>query len=206
MGETAPGREPAKPRFFKSSAAFRQWLEKNHDRVHVQWVGFYKKGSGRPSLTWPESVDAALSFGWIDGVRRSLGSESYVIRFTPRREGSIWSAANIESARRLIESGEMRASGLAAFERRREDRSRVYSFEQGEIALDDRLEERFRMNEKAWTYWQAQAPGYRRTVTWWIMSAKREETRVRRLDTLVSDSAAGRWVKPMRVGRGEKDG
>ncbi|MCG6957908.1 MAG: YdeI/OmpD-associated family protein [Gemmatimonadetes bacterium] len=198
---TTLGRGPEKPRFFKSSTAFRRWLEKNHDRVDVQWVGFYKKGSGRPSMTLQESADAALSFGWIDGVRRSVDSESYVIRFTPRREGSVWSAKNIDSARRLVESGEMRASGLAAFERRREDRSRAYSFEQGEVALDAELEGRLRANEKAWTYWQAQSPGYRRTVTWWIMSAKRQETRLRRLDTLVLDSAAGRWVKPMRIGR-----
>lgn len=198
---TTVGRGPEKPRFFKSSTSFRRWLERNHDRVDVQWVGFYKKGSGRPSMTWQESVDAALSFGWIDGVRRSVDSESYVIRFTPRREGSVWSAKNIDSARRLVESGEMRPSGLAAFERRREDRSRAYSFEQGEVALDAELEGRLRANEKAWTYWQAQSPSYRRTVTWWIMSAKRRETRLRRLDTLVFDSAAGRWVKPMRVGR-----
>jgi uncharacterized protein YdeI (YjbR/CyaY-like superfamily) len=201
---TTLGREPGKPRFFESAAAFRRWLEKNHARMDVQWVGFYKKGSGRLSMTWPESVDAALSFGWIDGVRTSLDSQSYVIRFTPRREGSVWSAKNIGSARRLIESGEMRASGLAAFQRRREDHSRAYSFERGEVALDDELEGRLRANESAWTYWQAQAPSYRRTVTWWIMSAKREETRLRRLGTLISDSAAGRWVKPMRVGRAKK--
>jgi uncharacterized protein YdeI (YjbR/CyaY-like superfamily) len=198
---TTAGGGPEKPRFFKSQTAFRRWLEKNHDQVDEQWVGFYKKGSGRASMTWPESVDAALSFGWIDGVRRSVDSESYVTRFTPRREGSVWSAKNIDSARRLIESGEMRPSGLAAFEWRREDRSRAYSFEQGEVALDAELEGRLRAAEKAWTYWQAQSPSYRRTVTWWIMSAKRQETRLRRLDTLVSDSEAGRWVKPMRVGR-----
>jgi uncharacterized protein YdeI (YjbR/CyaY-like superfamily) len=157
-------------------------------------------------VTWPESVDVALSFGWIDGVRKSLDSESYAIRFTPRREASTWSAKNIESARRLIESGEMQASGLAAFERRREDRSRVYSFEQGKVALGEELEARLRADEKAWTYWQAQTHSYRRSVIWWIMSAKRGETRQRRFDTLLSDSAAGRWVKPMRVGRPGDEG
>jgi len=196
--------DPGKPRFFKGPEAFRRWLEKNHDRVDQQWIGFYKKASGRPSMTWPESVDAALSFGWIDGIRKSLGAESYAIRFTPRRERSVWSATNIESARRLIESGEMRPSGLAAFERRREDRSRMYSFEQGEVALGDDLEGRLRADRKAWAYWQAQPPSYRRTVTWWIISAKREETRLRRLEALIADSAAGQSVKPMRIGRQKK--
>jgi uncharacterized protein YdeI (YjbR/CyaY-like superfamily) len=201
---TPLGRDPGRPRFFKSPAAFRRWLEKNHHQVDEQWVGFYKKGSGKPSITWPESVDVALSFGWIDGVRRSLDADGYVIRFTPRREGSIWSATNIESARRLIGSGEMHASGLAAFERRREDRSRVYSFEQDKVALNADLDKRLRANEKAWTYWQAQPPSYRRRVTWWIISARREETRLRRLEALIADSAAGQWVKPMRIGRQKK--
>lgn len=190
-----------KPRFFKTPQAFRAWLSENHDRRDELWVGFYKKGSGKASITWPESVDAALCFGWIDGVRKSLDAERYMIRFTPRREKSIWSAANIESAERLIECGEMQPSGLAAFERRREDRSRVYSFEQGEVAFSGEQEERLRTNEKAWVYWQAQPPSYRRTVTWWVVSAKRQATRDRRLDALIADSAAGRWVKPMRIGQ-----
>lgn len=198
---TALGRDPERPRFFKNPEAFRRWLEKTHDRVDEQWIGFYKKASGKPSMTWPESVDVALSFGWIDGVRKSMDEESYTIRFTPRREGSVWSSTNIASARRLIESGSMEPSGLAAFERRREDRSRVYSFEQGEVALSEELESRLRADRKAWTYWQAQPPSYRRTVTWWIISAKRAETRLRRLQALINDSAAGQWVKPMRIGR-----
>lgn len=164
-------------------------------------MGLYKKGSNRPSITWPESVDVALCFGWIDGVRKSVDADSYVIRFSPRREGSVWSAANIRSARRLIESGEMRPAGLEAFERRREDRSRVYSFEQGDVSFSPDLEKLLRANAEAWTYWRAQRPSYRRTVTWWVMSAKREATRRRRLDTLITDSEAGRWVKPMRLGR-----
>ena len=196
-----------KPRFFKTPRAFRAWLEKNHEKADELWVGYYKKATGKPSITWPESVDAALCYGWIDGVRKSLGADSYMIRFTPRREGSIWSAVNLESAKRLIEAGEMRPGGMAAYERRREDRSRVYSFEQGDVALTPELEQRLRADRKAWAYWQKQAPGYRRTVTWWIMSAKREETRIRRLDTLVADSAQGQWVKPMRIGgQGKKKG
>ncbi|MCG6989680.1 MAG: YdeI/OmpD-associated family protein [Gemmatimonadetes bacterium] len=196
-----------KPRFFKTRAAFTGWLAKNHDRATELWVGFYKKASGKPGLTWPESVDAALCFGWIDGVRKSMDDESYMIRFSPRREGSIWSAVNIRSARRLVESGEMQPSGLKAFERRREDRSRVYSFEQGRVALGRDQERRLRANAKAWTYWKAQPPSYRRTVTHWVMSAKREETRERRFDALIEDSEAGRWVRPMRIGRsGTKSG
>jgi uncharacterized protein YdeI (YjbR/CyaY-like superfamily) len=193
-----------RPRFFKTRAAFTRWLAKNHDGESELWVGFYKKASGKPSLTWPESVDAALCFGWIDGVRRSLDDESYVIRFSPRRQGSVWSAVNIRSARRLVESGEMRPAGLEAFERRREDRSRVYSFEQSEVALGRDREKRLRANAKAWTYWKAQPPSYRRTVTHWVMSAKREETRERRLDALIADSEAGQWVKPMRLGQARK--
>lgn len=189
------------PRFFRSPAAFRSWLAKNHDREAELWVGFYKKGTGKASITWPESVDAALCFGWIDGVRRSLDSERYMIRFTPRREVSVWSAANIRSANRLIESGQMRPSGLAAFQRRREDRSRVYSFEQADVALSPEQEARLRAEEKAWVYWQSQPPSYRRTVTWWVVSAKREATRERRLTQLIEDSVAGRWVKPMRIGK-----
>jgi uncharacterized protein YdeI (YjbR/CyaY-like superfamily) len=199
--------EMVRPRFFKTRAAFARWLAKNHDGVTELWVGFYKRASGKPSLTWPESVDAALCFGWIDGVRKSLDDESYMIRFSPRREGSIWSAVNIRSARRLIESGEMQPSGLKAFERRREDRSRVYSFEQGEVALGRDQQRRLRANAKAWTYWKAQPPSYRRTVTHWVMSAKRQDTRDRRLDALIADSEAGQWVKPMRIGRsGKKSG
>lgn len=190
-----------KPRFFKTPAAFRRWLEGHHDGVDEQWVGFYKKGTGKPSITWPESVDAALSFGWIDGLRRSIDDERYMIRFTPRREGSIWSATNIKSARRLIEAGEMHPAGMAAFERRREDRSRVYSFEQGDVALSAEQEKHLRANKQAWAYWKKQPPSYRRTVTWWVVSAKREATRARRLDTLIADCEAGQWVKPMRVGR-----
>lgn len=197
-------REMTGPRFFKTRAAFTRWLAKNHDRATELWVGFHKKASGKPSLTWPESVDAALSFGWIDGVRKSLDDQSYMIRFSPRREGSIWSAVNIRSARRLVESGEMQPSGLKAFERRREDRSRVYSFEQGKVSLGRDQERRLRANAKAWTYWNAQPPSYRRTVTHWVMSAKREETRERRLDALIEDSEAGRWVKPMRIGQSRR--
>jgi uncharacterized protein YdeI (YjbR/CyaY-like superfamily) len=193
-----------KPRFFKTPRSFRTWLEKNHDRVSELWVGFHKKGSGKASITWPESVAEALCFGWIDGVRKSLDADSYVIRFTPRREGSVWSAVNIRGARKLIDEGHMAPPGLAAFEARREDRSRIYSFEQGEVALPPELARLLRANEKAWAYWGDQPPSYRRMATWWVMSAKREDTRHRRLDALIADSEAGVWVKPARIGQPKK--
>ncbi len=190
-----------RPRFFETRAAFWRWLAKNHDSASELWVGFFKKSSGKPSITQPESVDVALCFGWIDGVRKSLDSERYVVRFTPRREVSSWSEANIRSASRLIRSGEMQPSGLAAFERRREDRSRTCSSAQGTVALSPEQEARLRANPKAWVYWQAQSPGYRRTVAGWVASAKRQETRERRLQALIEESAAGRWVVPMRIGK-----
>jgi len=143
-------------------------------------------------------VDQALCFGWIDGIRRSVDGDAYMIRFTPRRPGSIWSAVNIKRAQELIEEGLMRPSGAAAFERRTEDRSGRYSFEQKEVALDPALLERFRANPRAWEFFQSQPPYYRRTATWWVVSAKREETRVRRLATLIADSEAGQRLGPMR--------
>jgi uncharacterized protein YdeI (YjbR/CyaY-like superfamily) len=184
------------PIFFETPADFRAWLEEHHaDRTELL-VGFHKKGSGRPSLTWPESVDQALCFGWIDGVRRSLGEHSYTIRFTPRKTRSTWSAINIKRARELIEEGLMNPAGLAAFERRSDDRSRIYSYEQRkEAKLDPAAEKEFRANRKAWAFFSEQAPSYRRTATHWVISAKKEDTRRRRLKTLIEDSAAGRTLR-----------
>jgi uncharacterized protein YdeI (YjbR/CyaY-like superfamily) len=193
------------PLFFRSQDAFRRWMKKNHDRADELHVGYYKKHTGKPSITWPESVDVALCFGWIDGIRRSLDEDRYTIRFTPRRAESTWSEKNVASARRLIAAGAMEPSGLAAFENRGADRSGVYSFEQRELDLDPARRKRLRANRKAWTYWNGQPPGYRKKVTWWVMSAKREETRDRRLEALIADSEAGRWVKPMRVGRAKRN-
>ncbi len=153
------------------------------------WVGFYKKGSGKPSITWPESVDEALCFGWIDGVRKSMGEESYTIRFTPRKDGSIWSAVNIKRAGELIKEGLMQPAGLRAFEDRREDRERRYAYEQQGSKLSDEYEEKFKADPKAWSFYQSQAPWYQRTTAWWVMSAKKEETRLKRLDQLIADSA-----------------
>lgn len=180
------------PRFFRTPAAFSRWLERNHDKETELWVGFHKKDSGKPSITWPESVDEALCWGWIDGVRKSLDETSYVIRFTPRKATSTWSEVNTRRAKELIAGGRMKPAGLRAFEARRPETSGVYSFEQRKNpALYPSLEKRFRANRAAWTFFQAQPPGYRRVVTWWVISAKRDETRAARLEKLIAASAAG---------------
>ncbi len=186
------------PRFFATPAAFRAWLDRHHADEDELLVGFYKKSSGRPSITWPEAVDEALCFGWIDGVRRGIDAESYSIRFTPRRKRSIWSAVNIKRAGELIELGRMMPAGLAAFAARTDDRSAIYSHEQRRAAkLDPEHEQRFRAQTAAWEWFQAQAPSYRRAALHWVTSAKRPETRERRLAALIEDSASGRTVKPL---------
>jgi uncharacterized protein YdeI (YjbR/CyaY-like superfamily) len=188
-----------KPKFFATPADFRAWLEKNHSRVSELQVGFHRKASGRPSITWAEAVDQALCFGWIDGVRRSVDDESYQIRFTPRRARSIWSAVNVARVEELTKLGLMQPAGVAAFEARRADRTGIYSHEQREAAkLTRPQEKRFRANAKAWKFFQAQPPGYRRQATWWVVSAKKEDTRERRLDTLIADSEQGQAVRHLR--------
>lgn len=182
------------PIFFRSAEEFRSWLERHHHSSHEVFVGYHKKGSGKPSMTWEESVDVALCFGWIDGVRRGIDEERYAIRFTPRRPGSTWSARNVGRARELIDRGLMTPAGLAAFEARKEDRS-PYSYERRhQIRLDEALERRFRREARAWKRFREMAPSYRKAAIHWVMSAKREETRERRLATLIEDSAAGRTV------------
>ena len=183
--------------FFSDQGAFGEWLEKQHATAEVLWVGFHKKATGKPTLTWNESVDEALRFGWIDGIRKSVDEGAYTIRFTPRKPGSIWSTKNIKRMEELIADGVVAPAGLAAFERRREDRSRKYSFEQGRVAFPPDFEAELRANAEAWAFWEAQPPGYRRTVTWWVISAKREDTRHRRLATLIADCAAGRRIAAM---------
>jgi uncharacterized protein YdeI (YjbR/CyaY-like superfamily) len=184
------------PTFFAEPADFRAWLEENHERKSELLVGFYKKASGRPSITWPEAVDEALCFGWIDGIRRSLGDESYTIRFTPRKARSTWSAVNIARAKELVADGRMRPAGLAAFEARSDDRSAIYAYEQRHDAkLSPEQEREFRANQRAWEFFQAQPPWYRKNALWWVVSAKREETRARRLRTLIDDSANGRRLR-----------
>jgi len=182
------------PTFFATPAAFRRWLERNHEKADELLVGFWKKDSGKPSITWPESVDEALSFGWIDGVRRRIDDESYSIRFTPRRRGSIWSAVNIKRATELTALGRMAPAGLRAFAARDEKKSAIYSYENRPRELAPEYEKRFRANKEAWEYWTAQPPGYRRVVTYWVMEAKKEETRARRLAQLIDDSAHRRRI------------
>jgi len=184
-----------KPKFFKSPSAFRTWLEKNHESAAELLVGFYKVASGKPSITWPQSVDEALCFGWIDGVRRNAGQDAYTIRFTPRRARSIWSAVNIKRAAELLAEGRMSAKGRAAFEARTEERSRVYAYEQTNHDFSPEYEKRFRAAKNAWAFWQSQAPWYRRVTARFVMSAKKEETRERRLARLIDDSAHGRMLK-----------
>jgi uncharacterized protein YdeI (YjbR/CyaY-like superfamily) len=182
-----------KPTFFAEPLAFRAWLEKHHQSIEELLVGFYKKGSGKPSITWPESVDQALCFGWIDGVRKRIDDVSYTIRFTPRRPGSTWSAVNIKRVAELTEQGLMRPAGLAAFERRSEAKSRTYAYEQEHgAALDEEYQKELEADEKAWAFFQAQPPWYRRTAIHRVVSAKQEETRKRRLQALIEASAAGR--------------
>jgi len=181
----------ARARFFRSAAEFRRWLEANHATATEIVVGFHKKASGRGGITYPEAVEEALCFGWIDGVRRGIDDVSYSNRFTPRTPRSVWSAVNIRHVERLIAEGRMRPAGLAAFERRDPERSAVYSFEQADATLDAAQERRFKANRRAWAFWTAQPKGYRRTASWWVISAKREETRDRRLATLIDHSADG---------------
>jgi uncharacterized protein YdeI (YjbR/CyaY-like superfamily) len=176
---------------------FRAWLEENHETATEIEVVFYKKGSGKPSMTWSESVDEALRFGWIDGVRRSRDDESYTIRFTPRKRRSTWSKVNVAKAERLIAQGLMRPSGLAAFERRSDDNTGIYSFE-NQTQLAPEYDERLRANKAAADYFDSRPPWYRRTAVHLVMSAKREETRERRLEQLIEDSAAGRDIKQLR--------
>jgi len=184
-----------KPKFFATPAKFRAWLEKNHADKEELLVGFYKKDSGKPSITWPESVDEALCFGWIDGVRKSLGDESYTIRFTPRRPRSIWSAVNVKKVKELIALGKMEPAGLRAFEARGDDRTAIYSYEQRKASkLTPDQEKQFRANKAAWSYFEAQRPSYRRTAIHWVTSAKKVETRQKRLELLVQCSAKGSWV------------
>ncbi len=186
------------PVFFATAAHFRAWLEVHHELRTELLVGFYKVKSGKPSLTWPESVDEALCFGWIDGVRRSFGAEAYTIRFTRRRPTSIWSAINVAKVGELTQSGRMRPAGLRAFSLRTAERTGVYSFERHEAAkLTPAQEKAVGANARARAFLDAQAPWYRRAAIHWVVSAKREETRERRLRQLIADSAAGRTIPPL---------
>jgi uncharacterized protein YdeI (YjbR/CyaY-like superfamily) len=180
------------PRYFKSGAEFRRWLEKHHATDRELWVGFYNKASGKGGLTYPEAVDAALCFGWIDGVKKRVDRTSYMHRFTPRTRDSYWSAVNTTRFGQLLESGVVVPAGREAFERRDRKMTEKYSFERKSAAFDAVAERAFKANAKAWTFFRAQPPGYQRLLTFWVMSAKQEETRLRRLAVLVEKSAKGK--------------
>ena len=177
-----------KVKFFKSSSQFRTWLERNHGKSPELWLGFYKKSSGKGGITYREALDQALCFGWIDGVRKGVDDASYTQRFTPRKPKSTWSLVNIDRARALKKRGLMTPAGLKAFDERDETKARRYSYEQRHPKLDPAYEKTFRTNTKAWQFFQSQPEGYKRTAIWWVMSAKREETRAKRLATLIDDS------------------
>jgi len=178
-----------KPQFFPTPSDFRAWLEAHHDKFQELFVGFHKKDSGKPSITWPESVEVALCFGWIDGVRKSLNETSYTIRFTPRKPTSTWSAINIKSVQRLKKMGLMHPAGLKAFAARTAKKSAIYSYEQRKSArFNAQQEKRFRANKTAWKFFRSQAPWYQRLTTYWVISAKREETKLKRLSVLIDCS------------------
>ena len=183
------------PKFFKTPAAFRKWLAANHDKSRELWVGFYKKDTGTPSLTWPESVDEALCFGWIDGIRKKYDDESYVIRFTPRKPESIWSAVNIRNVGRLVQEKRMMPAGLKAYAHRKEFRSGIYSYEQRPAELVEPYATQFKKNKAAWKFFEAQPPYYRKMMTWFIVSAKTEVTRMKRLYRLIEASAKGQRLR-----------
>jgi uncharacterized protein YdeI (YjbR/CyaY-like superfamily) len=178
--------------FFASAAAWREWLAAHHETATELQVGFYKRDTGRASITYQEALDEALCYGWIDGVRKGLDSASYTIRFTPRKPRSNWSAVKIRRAEELSRLGLMRSPGIKAYEARDAERSRIYSYEQERHTLTEALQQQFRANGAAWDFFKAQPPSYRKVASYWVMSAKQEATRLRRLATLIEDSAEGR--------------
>ena len=188
-----------KPIYFGSAAEFRAWLEEHHATEPAVLVGYWKKRTGKPSLTWSEAVDEALCFGWIDSVAKGVDEQRRMQRFSPRKPTSNWSLVNVRKVEALRAAGKMRPAGEAAFARRRTDKTGVYSFEQrDEAAFTAEQLAQFQAHPQAWAYWEARPPGYRRQATWWVISAKREETRARRLAALIEDCAAGRAIKPLR--------
>lgn len=174
--------------FFETQDDFRKWLERNHETETELIVGFYKVGSGKPSMNWSQSVDQALCFGWIDGVRKSIDEESYCIRFTPRRSTSIWSAINIKKIEELTKAGLMKPAGLKAYSLRKENKSVTYSYENDTLILDPSFENQFRENKIAWDFFMSQAPSYRKAILRWIMSAAQEKTRQSRLEKTIRES------------------
>ncbi len=190
-----------KPTFFRAPSEFHEWLARHHAAANELLVGFYKKDSGKPSITWPESVDEALCFGWIDGIRRSIDDKSYIIRFTPRKSRSTWSSVNINRAKALIAQGRMQPAGLKSFEARRENRSGIYSYEQRRVELEEPYNHLLKRNKDAWKFFRDQPPSYRKVAGWWIISAKKEETRLKRLEKLTALSAQGKRLPEVSPGK-----
>jgi uncharacterized protein YdeI (YjbR/CyaY-like superfamily) len=188
------------PIYFATPASFRRWLERNHESADELLVGFHKKSSGLPSIDWPQARDQALCFGWIDGIRRSLGETAYTIRFTPRRRGSIWSRVNVARFEALKAEGRMTEAGERAYEENKH-RTGVYAYENEVRALSREETRSFKADKAAWADWEARPPSYRRVALYWITSAKKPETRARRLATLIEDSAAGRKLAAADIGR-----
>lgn len=198
MSASARSRPRSSPTFFATPAAFRKWLAARHAGAAELLVGFYKTSSGKPSVTWPESVDEALCFGWIDGVRRRVDETRYTIRFSPRKRTSVWSSINVARAQALIESGRMQAAGLRAFEARREHRSGIYSYEQRSVTLAPPYDALLRKNRAASAFFEAQPPSYRKAASWWVVSAKKDETRRRRLERLAAYAEKGERIPELR--------
>ncbi|HEX9424080.1 MAG TPA: YdeI/OmpD-associated family protein [Pyrinomonadaceae bacterium] len=193
-----------KPKFFKSPADLRKWFEAHHASAPELLVGFYKKDSDKASITWPQSVDEALCFGWIDGIRKSIDDISYTIRFTPRKPRSIWSAVNIKRAKELLEQGLMQPAGLKTFLAREENRSRIYSYEQRSPELPEKYANKLKMHQSAWKFFQAQPPSYRKAANWYVLSAKKEETRLKRLKHLIDHSALGQRIPQFTIAKKPK--
>jgi uncharacterized protein YdeI (YjbR/CyaY-like superfamily) len=181
-------------KYFKSSSEFRKWLEKNHSKAAELWVGFYKVNSNIKSISYKESVDQALCFGWIDGIKKKVDELSYTHRFTPRKSKSNWSAVNIKRVGELTKLGLMHPSGLTVFNQRDKEKIKQYSYERELPSFDKSLEQLFKANERAWTFFQSQPPSYKKVATFWVISAKKEETRLRRLNTLIEDSANNKRI------------
>ncbi len=190
-----------KPIFFSTPIEMRKWFKKNYLKEDELLVGYYKVSSGKPSITWSESVDQAICFGWIDGIRKSIDEQSYSIRFTPRRPKSSWSAVNIKKVEELTKLGLMLPVGLKAFEKRKEENSKIYSYEEQHEKFPKHYKKQLTANKKAWEFFNSQPPYYQRAVLRWVMSAKQETTKVKRFQSLIEDCAAGQKVGPMRVNK-----
>lgn len=193
--------DPHDVKFFETTEELRDWFDANHETTADLWLGYHRKATGKPTISWSDAVDEALCVGWIDGIRKRLDDTRSAQRFTPRRKGSTWSAINVAKVAVLRADGRMRPAGLRAFERRTEANTAVYSYERPEAVFSDAELERFRAVPAAWADWERRPPSYRRTVSHWVTSAKGAETRARRLEALITDSAAGQKAGPMRWSR-----